>query len=86
MFAEVRKMQNGNITLLQTPVTVDIRDWVIHNIGKVAAAKRHQNTTNATIYAIEESDFATPQMIKYAEENNAMILVSISKGEIGAID
>ena len=79
-------MRNGSITLLQTPITVDIGDWVIHNIGKVAAAKRHQNTTKATIYAIEESDSATPQMVKYAKENDAMILVSISEGEIDAID
>ena len=78
-------MQNGKISLLQNPTTVEIGEWIINNANKVAAAKRIKNTTKATIYAVEEADFATPYMVKYAKDNDLNILVSIS-GEINTID
>ena len=77
---------NNKITLLSTPVIVDIGEWVISNIGKVAAAKRSDDHKKATIYAIEDADVASPQMMKYVKENDAVILVGISKGEVDAID
>ncbi len=85
MVSEVKEMQENGITLLATPITIDIGDWVINNIGKVAVAKKHPDNT-ATIYAVEKGDSAPPQMVKYAKENDAMILVGISEGEVNAID
>ena len=77
--------RTGTLTLLSSPFTTDIGEWIINNIGKVAVAKREPNN-QATIYAIENAEAATPQMVKYAKENDAMILVSISEGDINAID
>ena len=79
-------MQKNGITLLPNPITIDIGEWVINNIGKVAVAKRHPDKKKATIYAIEKADSAPPQMVKYAKDNTAMILVGISEGEVNAID
>ena len=74
------------IILLSTPITVDIGEWMMNNIGKGAAAKRDPNTTTATIYAVENADSASSQMVRYARENNAMILVGLSENEENAID
>ena len=86
MITEVWRMQaNNSITLLPIPITINIGEWIINNIGMVAAAKRVSSST-ATLYAVEKADVASPQMVKYAKDNDAMILVGISEGEIYAID
>ncbi len=86
MIAQVWKMQaNNSITLLPAPITINIGEWIISNIGMVAVAKRLSDNT-ATLYAVEKADTASPQMVKYAKDNNAMILVGISEGEANAID
>ncbi len=79
-------MQNNSIVLLPSPITIDIGDWVINNIGMVAVAKRIPDSEKATVYAVEKADSAPPQMVQYAKDNDAMILVGISEGDINAID
>ena len=78
-------MQTSNIALLPNPITINIGEWIINNIGMVAVAKRLSDNT-ATLYAVEKADSAPPQMVQYAKDNNAMILVGISEGEVNAID
>ena len=87
MLVEAYKMGKSNtLTLLPSPITIDIRDWIMNNIGMVAVAKKHPDGRKATLYAVKKADAAPPQMVKYARDNNAMILVSISEGEVNAID
>ena len=87
MFVETRKMsRNSTLTLLPSPITIDIGEWVINNIGMVAVAKRLPDGKKATLYAVKKADSAPPQMVKYARDNDAMILVGISEGELNAID
>ena len=52
----------------------------------VAIAKRLPDSKKATLYAVKKADSASPQMVKYARDNDAMILVGISEGEMNAID
>ena len=77
---------SSKIALLSVPITIDIGEWLMNNIGMVAVAKRIPNSTKATIYAMEKADSAPDYMVKYAKDNDAMILTSISEGEINAID
>ncbi|MBR3306783.1 MAG: hypothetical protein IKI75_05965 [Lachnospiraceae bacterium] len=80
-------MGNKNeFTMLSAPVIVDIGEWMINNIGMVAVAKRLPDKKKAALYAFERADSATPQMVKYAKDNDAMILVGISEGDVNAID
>ena len=74
------------ISLLSSPKTVDIGEWVMNNIGMVAVAKRTSDYKKAIIYVIERTKAASPQMIKYAKDNNAMILVGLSEDDFNAID
>ena len=58
----------------------------MNNIGMVAVAKKLPDGRKATLYAVKKADSASPQMVKYARDNGAMILVSLSEGEVNAID
>ena len=78
--------KNSTLKLLSTPITVDIAEWIMNNIGMVAIAKRLPDSKKATLYAVKKADSASPQMVKYARDNDAMILVGISEGEMNAID
>ena len=78
--------KNRTITLLPSPITIDIREWIMNNIGMVAVAKKLPDGRRAILYAVKKADSALPQMVKYARDNGAMILVSISEGEVNAID
>lgn len=77
---------SGGLTLLPSPITVDIAEWIMNNIGMVAVAKRLPDNKKATLYAVKKADSAPPQMVKYAKDNNAMILIGVSEGEVNAID
>ncbi len=77
--------RNSTLTLLPSPTTIDIGEWVMNNIGMIAVAKRISGNT-AILYAVEKADVASTQMVKYAKDNDAMILVGISEGEENAID
>lgn len=76
----------SKIQLMQTPVIVDMGEWVCQNIGLIAAGKRIPDSQNVQLLAIEKAEIASPRMVKYAKENNAIILTSISEGEVNAID
>ena len=56
------------------------------NAGKVAVAKKLPDRQKALIIAIENGDAATPYMVRYAKENDAIILIGISEDEKNAID
>ena len=87
MFAEACDMsRNSTLTLLPSPITIDIREWIMNNTGMVAVAKKLPDGRKATLYAVKKADSASPQMVKYARDNGAMILVSLSEGEVNAID
>ena len=87
MFAEACEMsRNSTLTLLPSPITIDIREWIMNNTGMVAVAKKLPDGRKATLYAVKKADSASPQMVKYARDNGAMILVSLSEGEVNAID
>ena len=86
MFTEARLMQNNGLSMLSDPITVNIGEWVMKNIGKIAIAKKLPDNQKASIIAIENGDAATPYMIRFANENDAVILIGISDGEENAID
>ena len=73
--------RNSTLTLLPSPITIDIREWIMNNTGMVAVAKKLPDGRKATLYAVKKADSASPQMVKYARDNGAMILVSLSEGD-----
>lgn len=76
---------NTSFSLLNSPITVDIGEWVCNNIGMIAAGKRISDS-KVELMAIEKAEFASDQMTKFAKDNHAMILSGISEGEVNAID
>lgn len=79
-------MQNNNLSIIPDLITVDIGKWIMENAGKVAIAKILPDRQKALIIAIENGDVATPYMVKYAKENDAIKLIGISECEKNAID
>ena len=79
-------MQNNNLSVIPDPITVDIGKWIMENAGKVAVAKKLPDRQKALIIAIENGDAATPYMVRYAKENDAITLIGISEDEKNAID
>lgn len=75
-----------DITYLQTPITVDIGDWMLKNSGIVALARKVSDRRKATIYALQKSDVATSELISLAKRDNSLVLVGALKDDVNAID
>ena len=82
---ETMLMEN-KITVLKTPITVNIQDWMGTNEGTVGVGKRIGNTQDVILIAYQKTDCPTQQIREYAKNNDAMLLISISDGGISAID
>ncbi|MCR5468176.1 MAG: hypothetical protein K6F37_04370 [Lachnospiraceae bacterium] len=86
MVADLKTQKGSGLSFLSNPITIDINEWALDNVGMIAVAKIIPGKMKATIIATEKADVASPEAIKFAKENDAMILVGISEGEINAIN
>ncbi len=76
----------GKINYFDKPLTVNIQDWIRENEGMVAAGLKTDDRQRLSIIATQKADCASTQMKKYAKEHGAVIMISISDGELNAID
>ena len=74
------------ITILKTPVTVNIQDWMGSNADTVGVGKRIGKTQDIELLAYQKTDCPSKQIREYAKSNNAILLIGISNGGINAID
>ena len=74
-------LMNSEITYLDNPITVDAQDWVLSNVGLVAAGIPLEDDSKVMIIAIQKANYTTEQMANYAKAHNALILETISEGE-----
>lgn len=72
--------------LIENPMVVDMENWILTNIGKVAAGIPSEDGKNVTIIAIQNADYASMKLKQYAKENKAMILESIAEGDVGGME
>ena len=82
---ETMLMEN-EITILATPITVNIQDWIGANEGTVGVGKRIGSTQNVELIAYQKADCPSKLIRDYANSNDAMLLISISSGGVNAID
>ena len=75
----------GKFNCLDNPISVNISDWLLNNVGFVSAGVK-ESDKRVKILAYQEADCATEEMQKFASDNNAVILVGISDGGANVID
>lgn len=76
----------NEITILTTPVIVNIQDWMGTNEGTVGVGKRIGDSQDVELIAYQKADCPSKQIRDYAKSNDAMLLISISNGGVNAID
>ena len=77
---------NGEITFLETPIVVNIDEWMYKNPGLVSAGKKTGDSQKVMIIAFQRGDCASEQMAEYAKKHDAMVMVSISDGDMNVLD
>lgn len=75
----------NEIIYLQSPIIVDISDWMLKNPGFVAVAEKVPDRSKASIYAFQKSDVATKEL-KALVKDNGLILVGTLKESTNEID
>lgn len=74
------------ITYYNNPVLINIQTWMMDNEGKVAVGKKTANKDEVLLLAEESANCASPKMMELTKEADTILLVSVSDGDINAID